>query len=180
MTTREALPVVLGGIDEAYQRLHARLQGLTTDEYRWEPVPGCWSVHPNGEGWEVTHGREQPDPDPAPVTTIAWRLWHIASDCLASYVSPGLGPWPLEVDAQGWYGEAEPAIGALEQAFTAFRERIAGLGEDGAWQPLGPDWGPFGDEPWLALAVHAHDELSHHGAEIALLRDLYRARVNPN
>jgi hypothetical protein len=27
------------------------------------------------------------------------------------------------------------------------------------------------------LVVHAFDELAHHGAEIALLRDLYRAQT---
>jgi len=27
-------------------RLRPRLEGLTDDEYCWEPVPGCWNVRP--------------------------------------------------------------------------------------------------------------------------------------
>jgi hypothetical protein len=35
------------------------------------------------------------------------------------------------------------------------------------------------DCPVVQLVLHAQDELSHHGAEVALLRDLY-LRINPN
>lgn len=34
--------------------------------------------------------------------------------------------------------------------------------------------GPFAKEPMAALVVHINREALHHGAEIALLRDLYR------
>ena len=37
----------------------------------------------------------------------------------------------------------------------------------------GPALGPYATDTWTALAVHVMDELAHHGAEIALLRDLY-------
>jgi hypothetical protein len=50
---------------------------------------------------------------------------------------------------------------------------VTALGEDGVRQPLGPAWGPYADDSWAALVVHAQDELAHHGAEVALLRDLY-------
>ena len=26
------------------------LETLTDEEYRWEPVPGCWSIRPTGPG----------------------------------------------------------------------------------------------------------------------------------
>ena len=32
------------------RQLRARLDGLTDDEYLWEPAPGCWSVRPRGTG----------------------------------------------------------------------------------------------------------------------------------
>jgi hypothetical protein len=35
-------------MDEVYGRLRRRLEGLGDDEYFWEPVPGCWSVHRDG------------------------------------------------------------------------------------------------------------------------------------
>jgi hypothetical protein len=52
------------------------------------------------------------------------------------------------------------------------------MGEDGIRTTLGPAWGPFAESTHADLVVHAHDELAHHGAEIALLRDLYRAAAH--
>ena len=43
--------------------------------------------------------------------------------------------------------------------------------------PLGPSWGDAAERTRLDLALHAERELVHHGAEIALLRDLYGAGV---
>lgn len=172
---RQVGPVVLGALDFVWARFRARVDGLGQDEYLWEPVPGCWSVRPEADGrWQVD--RVIPDPEPAPVTTIAWRLWHIGSDCLADYTSGGLGDWPLRVRDRQWYGDVAEALTEVDRAWTAFRAGLDSLGEDGMWRPLGERWGQYAAEPWVSLALHAQDELSHHGAEIALLRDLYRNR----
>ncbi len=115
--------------------------------------------------------------DSSPVTTIAWRLWHIGSECLAGYTARNLGDWPLDVDEdEEWYGDVDDALSALDRAWTAFRGGVAALGEDGMWRPLGEGWGPFASDPWAALILHAYDEIAHHGAEVALLRDLYAHR----
>ncbi len=155
---------------DSYERLRSRLEGLTDEEYRWEPVPGMWSVSEVGGRWLVD---DNPDaPAPTPVTTIAWRLWHIASSCLADYGSH-LGPWPLAVQGKEWYPDVTSALTALDVAWHAFHERIHALGETGVQRPLGPDWGPFAENSWADLVTHAADELAHHGAEVGLLRDLY-------
>jgi hypothetical protein len=158
--------------------------GLTQAEYLWEPVAGMWSVREGADGvWRVERvGPEEPDPDPAPVTTVAWRLWHIGSECLAEYTAGGLGDWPLpalQVRGSDWYEHVDDALAAVDTAWAAFREGLSGLGEDGLWRPLGPSWGTFGTQPWVALALHALSELAHHGAEIALLRDLYVREAGP-
>jgi hypothetical protein len=179
MTTRDAGAVMLDGLDYMWDRVRSRLNGLTQDEYRWEPVSRCWSVRPGDDGvWRVE--RVVPEPAPAPVTTIAWRLWHIASDCLAGYTIGGLGPWPLPdlpPRGQEWYADVEPALDAVDLAWTGFRSGVGALDDDAMWQPLGQKWGPYAEDPWLALVLHATDEVVHHGAEIALLRDLYAAQV---
>jgi hypothetical protein len=173
----DVLPVLFFGIDDAWDRLRARLEGLSDHEYLWEPVAHGWTVRPDGDRWLADDSDD--DPQPAPVTTIAWRMWHIASFCLSSYVSPTLGEWPLAVTDREWFGEAQPALEALDVAMTTFRDRVMALGEDGIWQPLGPRWGPYADESWAKLVIHALDELAHHGAEVALLRDLYASRATP-
>ncbi|WP_369131287.1 DinB family protein, partial [Modestobacter roseus] len=86
MTGRAVLPVLLRGYDDAWERLAARVGGLTDEEYLWEPVRSAWSVRPGDTGEWLADGAV-PDPDPAPVTTIAWRTWHLAADCLADHLS---------------------------------------------------------------------------------------------
>src|SRR3954468_7671590 len=57
-------------------QLRPRLEGLTDEEYRWEPVPGSWNISRRDDGERAIHFA-YPEPVPAPVTTIAWRLAHI-------------------------------------------------------------------------------------------------------
>jgi len=175
MTDRAVLPLLLRGWDDAWERLDRRLIGLTDEEYLWEPVPGCWTVRAEGGGWVADWA--DPEPDPAPVTTVAWRLGHLASGCLASYLDRSPAGRPLAVTGQEWHGDAETALRDLRIAAEAFRGTAVALGEDGIWQPLGPAWGPYAEDSWADLVVHAVDELAHHGAELALLRDLYRAQT---
>lgn len=169
---RQLAPLLLDSLDYVWSRLRERLSGLGEREYLWEPVPGCWSVRQAaGGGWEID--RADPEPSPPPVTTIAWRLWHIGSECLAGYTEGGLGSWPLRVRGRQWYPAPGPALAAADRAWEAFRAGLAGLGEEGLWRPLGPAWGQWSESPWAHLVLHAQDELSHHGAEVGLLRDLY-------
>jgi hypothetical protein len=64
----------------------------------------------------------------------------------------------------------------LAAAWQVFRAGVVGWGDDELWSLLGPAWGPYAEHTNLALAIHAQREVIHHGAEIALLRDLYAAR----
>jgi hypothetical protein len=174
MTEHAVLPMLFTGYDEAWSRLRARLVGLTQEEYLWEPVTPAWTVRDIDGTWTVDSAN--PDPDPAPVTTIAWRLWHIAAFCLDGYLSEIPGGCPLTVKGSQWHGDVESALRDLRTAVDAFRSQLTALGEDGIRTKLGPKWGPYAEATHADLVVHALDELAHHGAEIALLRDLYRAR----
>ena len=87
-------------LDEAYRMIRDRVEGLSEDEFWWEPVPGCWTVRLQDNGrWAADY--EEPDPDPAPFTTIAWRLVHVA-ECKLMYHEYAFGPgklvWP-ELDS---------------------------------------------------------------------------------
>jgi len=50
---------------------------------------------------------------------------------------------------------------------------VRGLSDDDLNRPCGPAEGPYADEPMSVLVLHINREVIHHGAEIALLRDLY-------
>ena len=80
-------------------QLRPRLDGLTDAEYLWEPVPGCWSVRPRGTSSAPVQGGSGetvieftfPEPVPAPVTTIAWRLGHVIVGVLGARVHGHFG-----------------------------------------------------------------------------------------
>ncbi|HEX7993167.1 MAG TPA: hypothetical protein VF506_04545, partial [Streptosporangiaceae bacterium] len=57
---------------------------------------------------------------------------------------------------------------------------VRGLGPDGLIWPCGPAEGPYADYPLADLVLHINREALHHGAEIALLRDLYRDKGDDN
>lgn len=61
----------------------------------------------------------------------------------------------------------------LEQAYGAWTAGLRRLDDADLWAASGePD---FESDPMITLALHIHRELIHHGAEIGVLRDLYRA-----
>lgn len=163
-------------------QLRARLDGLSDDEYFAEPVAGCWSVRPRGHcsapiaagSGAFTIDFAIPEPDPPPVTTIAWRLGHIIVGVLGMRVANHFGG--KEMDYQNFeYAEtAAEALGQLDEAYAAWINGVRSLGETGLAQPCGPAEGPYADHSMAALVLHIHREVIHHGAEIALLRDLYR------
>ena len=175
---------LLVGQLEFYWDVHLwpRLEGLTDEEYFWEPVEGCWSLGRGADGrWRLDHG---PEREPAPVTTIAWRLVHVGAFCLGNRASAFFGDGGVPADADMFDprhvpadlpGDAEAALAFLERSYRHWRDGVAALDEEGLRRPLGPRGGPYAADPMAELVVHISREVMHHGAEIALLRDLYRA-----
>ena len=162
-------------------QLRPRLAGLTDDEYFWAPVPGCWTISRRGESaapisvgaGEFTMDYGMPPPDPEPVTTIAWRLGHIIIGVFGSRVASHFGGPAVDYESFVYAGTAEEALRQLDDAYEAWIKGVRSLGDAGLAQPCGPAEGPFAEYSMAALVLHIHREAIHHGAEIALLRDLY-------
>jgi hypothetical protein len=53
---------------------------------------------------------------------------------------------------------------------------VAATADEELWTALGPGCEPYQDHTLVAFAHHQLDEAIHHGAEVALLRDLYPHR----
>jgi hypothetical protein len=159
-------------------RLEVRCRDLSDAEFFWEPVPGAWTIIPDADRpgrWTYPYEFE-PAP-PAPVTTIGWRLVHLAADNWIYWeyaFGAGQRTFPdLDVPStahdalQDWHGSREPITQWLATATDAdFAEpRPSHLGADRTAAEV------------LRILI---DEQTHHGAEIALLRDLYlRLAVQP-
>ena len=164
--------LLLHQMDRVYARLRERLAGLTDGEYFWEPAPGCWTIHRDESGaWVADYA--EPDPDPAPVTTIGWRLVHVA-DCKVMYHEWAFGPGKLAFPDLAPPATAAGAIVRLEEGQRLLRAELETLSERALDEPRSTNWG----EQWPAWrifwAMIDHD--GHHGAEIGCLRDLYRVR----
>jgi hypothetical protein len=164
-------------------QLRPRLDGLTDAEYFWEPTPGCWNVRRRGESSApITAGVgefvvefELPEPDPVPVTTIAWRLAHLVVGVFGHRNAKHFGGPEAEYPTFEYAGTARQALAQLDEGYAAWIAGVRGLGAEGLTLPCGPAEGPFADDPMGALVLHINREVIHHGAEISLLRDLYRA-----
>ena len=178
---------------------------LTDDEFFWEPTPSTWSVRrleecrtptPFGQGdWRVDFG---PEPTPAPMTSIAWLLWHVGSmpgrlvdidflggnHAMASgWTSPYLTHHPI-------FTNAADATTALRDGGLSFapRSNARRTSSSGAWHPrytyanapmkhglcaIGP---PGPEHPATFFVAGTINEVSHHATQICVLRDLYAAR----
>jgi hypothetical protein len=150
-----------------------RIEGLSDEEYFWEPVEGCWNVFRNDEGaWAVPWG--YPQPDPPPFTTIGWRLVHIAIPVFGQRASNHFGDGTYSLQTAEIPGSAADAIALVSEQYGRWRDGVAALGNDGLARPCGTAEGLFSKAPFAALVLHINREFLHHAAEVCLMRDLYR------
>ncbi|SNR61686.1 DinB superfamily protein [Haloechinothrix alba] len=166
------------------EHLRPRLDGLTDEEYFWEPVPGCWNVRPRGTSQApITGGSGEytidfafPEPDPPPVTTIAWRLGHVIVGVFGVRAASHFGGPAVDYQSFTYAGSAREALRQLDEAYAAWQEGVRGLDGAALAAPVGEAEGEWAARPMLELVLHINREAIHHGAEILLLRDLFRHR----
>ena len=135
------------------------LDGLTDAEYLWEPVPGAWSIRPRGEaatamaagGGELVADFDYPEPDPAPVTTIAWRLGHVTVGVFGMRNASHFGGPPMDYATVDWPGDAKSALAVLDDVYAAWVRGVGGLDEHRLAEPVGEAEGPYAAYPYAAL-----------------------------
>jgi hypothetical protein len=169
--TRTAVDLLARELESAYELIRTRVEGLTDEEFFWEPVPGCWTVRRGAHGRWAADYPELPHPDPPPFTTIAWRLVHVA-ECKVMYHEYAFGPGRLTFPDIDSAHTAATAIAQLEQGHALLVRDLAGLADTDLERQVLTNWG----EKWQAWRIFwtmiSHD--LHHGGEIGALRDLYR------
>jgi hypothetical protein len=166
--------------DHVWQRTRGRLVGLTDEEYFWEPAPDCWTIHRGDDGrwvWDPP----QPMTDP-PFTTIAWRLWHLI-DLYGENRAPSWLDLPPQGPAIGLDdpGGAPPSTAAdaldlLDRAHDRWDAHLTLVDDARLAVTIGPVAGRWAEDTRAAYVLHMLDEYVHHGAELATLRDLWRAQ----
>ena len=200
MTTNPRFQPLLEEYDFATERLLTRLAGPTSDsgdgrqvevpiltdaEYLWEPVAACWSVRRRVDGpgagakkligaGEWGRDAAPESPWPPPFTTIAWRLDHV-SEMLLGRASHLGGDRTFDRSAYRSRGDAAGAIEVFRQAAAEWRRALLSVDESD-YDRTGLSSYPYGsdpDETFASMVWWQNQEIVHHGAEIALLRDLY-------
>jgi hypothetical protein len=162
-------------LEHAVAAARFAVDGVGDEELRWEPAPGCWTVEVDGTGrrsLEFVYGESRP-----PITTIEWRLGHLGVWTIAYH------DWIFE-DATMRGEDVEIPAGAaamvdwlhgaqdrLVAATAAADDSRLDVDRPTQWDGLLPAW----QLVWAIVAEHFH-----HGAEIALLRDLQRGHARPD
>jgi hypothetical protein len=171
---RAAVEIIRERLQEAYESIRERVDGLTDAEFFWEPVARCWTVRRRDDGrWAVDYP-EPPHPDPAPFTTIGWRLVHVA-ECKVMYHEYAFGAARLTFPEIDSAHTAAAAIAQLKDGHAMLVRDLAGLDDASLDREVLTNWG----ERWPARKIFwtMVDHDLHHGGEIGALRDLYRERA---
>ena len=163
-----------------------RLADTTDEEFLWEPAPGAWSVRPRdaattnaayGPGpWVLD--MERPEPEPAPVTSMAWRIAHLHSGVAGRFEWTFGARQADPLSLVEFSPSAATALGSLWSAVDEWRAAIDST-PDADLDRVGFGQYPHGldpELPFIAIAWWTNRELIHHLAEAALLRDLWRHR----
>jgi DinB superfamily len=158
--------------EQSARRLRERCRGLTDAEFFWEPVPDCWNIRPDDThpgGWSYEY--EFAPADPAPLTTIGWRLVHLIAGNRI-YWNHGFGDGTMTFPDLVVPHTAGSALDAWRDSRVPITTWLThATGADLA--ELRPSHLPSrqmsaGDQVRTLV-----DEQIHHGAEIGLLRDLF-------
>lgn len=164
--------------DAVWERTRRRLDGLTDEEYRWEPAPGCWSIRTRRDG--TWFHEWAPIVHPDPFTTLAWRLWHLI-DMYGEDRAPRWLDVPPQGEAVGLDAPdpsppvtAAEALAQLDRAHARWDAHLALADDERLGAPIGAVGGEHGGGTRAGYVLHMLDEFIHHGAEISMLRDLYR------
>jgi len=155
-------------------RLAQRCEDMGDHELLWEPVPGAWTLHPHAThpgGWSYPYDFDPPKPHP--VTSIGWRLVHITGDNWV-YMDHAFGPGRLVFDQLEVHGTADELLHDWQASRRAVSDWLA-VAEDADLSAERPSHlgGTRTAGEVMRILI---DEQTHHGAEIALLRDLYLRR----
>ena len=181
-TTRTLTESLVDQLEWHWQsHLRPRFDGLTDKEYFAEPVAGCWNVHPRGRSSAPVQAGSGaftidfafPPPEPAPVTTIAWRLGHLIVGVFGVRKREPLRRTAVRLRVVRLRRNGHRRPRPTRRAARPLDRRVRALDDDALRRPVGPAEGSFAEAPMIDLVLHIHREVIHHGAEIALLRDLW-------
>ncbi|MGW7404127.1 DinB family protein [Streptomyces sp. NPDC054833] len=119
-----------------------------------------------------------PEPDETPITTIAWRLGHLHFHFAGGWEWTFGGRRQEPKQLVDFTPNAALALERFWALIDRWRDSVAAVSDE-QLDMVGFSQYPYSndaDNPFVAVLSGANLEFIHHMAEIALLRDLWRAR----
>jgi hypothetical protein len=147
---------------------------MTDDELLWTPTEDAWTLQRDSSqsgGWSYPY--EFDPPTPHPVTSIGWRLVHItASNWI--YLEHAFGPGQRNFPDLPVHGTAREVLEDWQSSRAPVTRWLRDATEEDLTEMRPSHLGsPLAAGEVMRILI---DEQTHHGAEVALLRDLYLRR----
>jgi hypothetical protein len=179
--------------------LHRAWNELTDDELMWEPADGSWSVRPTMESrtptpfvtgslaadFDVTVVEAAAAGDAVePLTSIAWLFWHVGSqpgraaelDFLGGAQTAESGWTSPYIASHPMFTNAVDAVATMRAGWLALNTALRSATDEQLERPT-RFWG-YGEPGAMGTGAQivgsVLNEVSHHGTQIGVLRDLYR------
>lgn len=160
---------IVGVLDE-------RLEGLTDEEYLWEPAPNVLTVRRDGGGSRPDAFGLPPTGEVEPPRTIAWLLGHLGGGMRlrADYL---VGTHRLTEADLPWPVSAAEGVAFMREGLRAWRDGLDQMTDEDL-DMVGRSAFPHGLDPTLPLIEivwWVAKDLVFHAGEIWYVRDLYAA-----
>jgi len=156
------------------------LAGLTQEEALWVPSPDSYTVRQLQGIWVADWA--EPEPNPAPPTSIAWVQWHIIW-WMSMVINHSFGDAQLQRQDVAWPGTTE-SLAEINRLRLHWIERLDQLTEAELESADYTHWPYQDDRPFALVAGWVNIELMKNVAEMASLRrssPLYSGgRFTPN
>jgi hypothetical protein len=176
--------------------------GLTDAELMWQPTEGAWTVRPVSERRTPTpfvSGSMEADFDAGlveasiagdavePLTSIAWLFWHVGSqpgraaelDFFGGAHSPASGWTSPYLTEHPIHTTAADAVTTMRSGWRALDDALRAATDEQLERPT-RFWGygqPGPPGTGAQIVGSILNEVSHHGTQIGVLRDLYQVRT---
>ncbi|MEM7324741.1 MAG: DinB family protein [Actinomycetota bacterium] len=143
------------------------LEGLTDEEALWCPSPDSWTVHLGDDGgWHADWS--EPEPWPAPPTSIAWIQWHVIW-WWSTVIDRSFGDGDLKREDVTWPGARE-AMGAIDGLRRVWLDHLDTLTAADLAANTRSRW-PYTDgRPFGLIVGWVNVELMKNVAEMSQLR----------
>ncbi|TYB68912.1 DinB family protein [Nonomuraea sp. PA05] len=161
--------------DLTWSLFEYHLERLEEDDFRWEPVPHCWTVRRGAGGrWEPDWAESEPDPVPVP--TIAWVSWHVGWWWSVT-TDHAQGRTPRDRTDVTWPGDGERTVAwlrGLREEWLTVLDRLTDADLDA---PAPFPWPRDGGHTVARMVAWVNAELMKNVTEIGQLRLLRAAQA---